>query len=126
MAIDSKKSIVPHEIIMNGDASQPYFSLKKPDGTVVFTVYGDGKIGFFGKAPTGQASALTAPVVAAASMTFTDPGGSSDYAFATATTSTPAGYSSVAEANSLLKVVQNALLRIEQINTALQNAGIVG
>lgn len=125
MARDPKIATVPHKIIAGGDPNEIMFEVVKADGTPVLRIMGDGALGLNGNAPAPEGAALTAAVVAAASMTFTDPGGSSDYAFATATTTTPAGFSTVNEANSLLKVVQNLVLRVEQIQARLQAAGII-
>lgn len=79
------------------------------------------KVGFYGTAPVAQPAALTAQLT---TITHTAPG-TPDYAFGTVTTTSGAGFSSIDEANSLLKVVANLQVRLLEIEVILENNGMV-
>lgn len=64
--LEAQKKIVPQEIILNGNADDVFFLLKKEDGTKILEVTGDGKVAFFGKAAVGQAAAASGTEVAEA------------------------------------------------------------
>ena len=78
-------------------------------------------VGFFGVAPCDQPAALTAQLT---TITHTAPG-TPDYAFGTVTTTSGAGFSSVDEANSLLKVVANLQVRLLEVEALLEEVGLV-
>ena len=79
--------------------------------------------GFNGVTPIARPAAITAASVASGSMTFTAPG-TPDYAFADVV-SGGYGCSTADEMRSLLKVVQNSLVRIEEIYSKLQALGLI-
>lgn len=118
--LDSKKQIVPQEIITDGSASTVWFTIKSPTGATLFSIKGDGTVA----GSSAQQAKLTAGVIAAASFTFTAPG-ADDYAFGAMTSTTPFGFANANEANSALKALQNAILRIEQLEARLTAAGIL-
>jgi len=66
MALDSKKAIVPNQIILNGNADDVFFQIINPNGTKVLEVFGNGRVSFFGKAGVAQASAAAGTQVAEA------------------------------------------------------------
>lgn len=57
MALDSKKAIVPNQIILNGDANDVFLQIVNPNGTKVLEVFGNGRVSFFGKSGVAQAAA---------------------------------------------------------------------
>lgn len=69
----------------------------------------------------GQGAALTAQLT---TITHTAPG-TPDYAFGTVTTTSGAGFSSVDEANTLLKVVANLQVRMLEIEARLEAINVV-
>ena len=69
----------------------------------------------------GQGAALTAQLT---TITHTAPG-TPDYAFGTVTTTSGAGFSSVDEANTLLKVVANLQVRCAEIEARLEAINVV-
>jgi len=79
------------------------------------------KEGFYGTTKVVQPAALTAQLV---TITHTEPA-AEDYDFGVVTTTSGAGFSSVNEANSLLKVVANLQIRLKQIENVLENNGLV-
>lgn len=122
--LDAQKKIVPQEVIMNGNPDDKFFRILKKDGTEVLAIYGDGKMGFFGKAPAVQQSALSAAAVAAASFTHTAPG-VDDFAIQALTATSPVGFVTTDEGNSVLKALKNAILRIEELETKLKALGLI-
>lgn len=83
------------------------------------------KLGFFvDTVPVSQQAALTAAVVAAASFTHTAPSGD-DFAIQNLTQTTPYGFVTRDEGNSVLKCVQNLLKRVEELETKLTNYGLL-
>lgn len=79
------------------------------------------KEGFYGENKVVQPAALTAQLT---TITHTAPG-TPDYAFGTVTTTSGAGFSTVDEANSLLKVVANLQVRLKEVEVILENNGLV-
>lgn len=79
------------------------------------------KIGFYNTTPVVQASA---PTSAVATITHTAPG-TDDFAWADLTTSTPYGLANQDEARSVLKAIRINQLRIAEIETVLQNLGLM-
>jgi hypothetical protein len=57
MALETQKKIVPQEIILSGDPTDPGFIIRNKTGSKVIEVTGNGKIGLFGKTPVTQAAA---------------------------------------------------------------------
>lgn len=70
---------------------------------------------------SGEGAALTAQLT---TITHTAPG-TPDYAFGTVTTTSGAGFSSVDEANTLLKVVANLQVRMLEIEARLEAINVV-
>jgi len=76
-------------------------------------------VGLYSTTPVAQASALTAALT-----TITNAGTASDYAIQAMTNTTPYGFVTQAEAETLVEVVLNNQARINEIETALANIGI--
>ena len=70
---------------------------------------------------SGEGAALTAQLT---TITHTAPG-TPDYAFGTVTTTSGAGFSTVDEANTLLKVVANLQVRMLEIEARLEAINVV-
>lgn len=79
------------------------------------------KVAFFGATPVSQQSALTTALTA---ITHTAPG-TADYAIQDLTTTTPYGFVTKDEGNTVLSVVKNNAARIAEIETALSNLGLI-
>lgn len=79
------------------------------------------KVGFWGATPVVQGAALTAQLT---TLTHTAPG-TPDYAIQNLTTSTPYGFVSADEGNSVLKVVANLQTRLAEVEARLETAGFV-
>ena len=90
-----------------------------PDGNRIGDATTD-KVAFHGSAPVVQASAPTA-----ASTTLTNAGTASDYAIQALTSSSPFGFVTQAEGETLVDVVLNNQARINEIVTALQAKGLL-
>ena len=78
------------------------------------------KVAFHGSTPVVQASAPTA-----ASTTLTNAGTASDYGIQALTSSTPFGFVTQAEGETVVDVVLNNQARINEIVTALQAKGLM-
>lgn len=81
----------------------------------------DNKIGFFTATPVVRPTALTAQLT---TITHTAPS-SEDFAFANTTNTTPWGFSSQDEANTLLKVVANLQIRLALLEQKLKDLGLL-
>jgi len=79
------------------------------------------KVGFFGKAPVVQQSALTTQLT---TITHTEPG-TPDYALQDMTNVAPYGFVTQDEANSLLKVVKNLQTRFAELETKQSTYGFL-
>lgn len=79
-------------------------------------------VGFYGNQGVSQASALTASLT---TITHTEPG-TPDYAIQNLTTTTPYGFVSQDEGNSVLKVVANLQTRVDELEAALDTSTGVG
>ena len=79
------------------------------------------KVGFWGATPVVQGAALTAQLT---TLTHTAPG-TPDYAIQNLTTSTPYGFVTADEGNSVLKVVANLQTRLAEVEARLETAGFV-
>lgn len=71
--------------------------------------------------PAGGATALTAQLT---TITHTAPS-TPDYAIQALTTTTPYGFASSDEGNSVLKVIANLQTRVAELEAALQGVGIL-
>jgi hypothetical protein len=78
-------------------------------------------VGFWGATPVDQPAALTAQLT---TITHTAPG-TPDYAIQNLTTSSPYGFVSADEGNSVLKVIANLQTRLAEVEARLEEAGIV-
>lgn len=98
-----------------------YLDKGNNDGTI-FGKHSTTKIGFWGATPADQPSALT---TAATTITCTAPG-TTDYAIAdTLTTIATFKFVTLTAAQTLLYVVQNAQTRMAELETAIEEIGLV-
>jgi len=79
------------------------------------------KVGFYGVTPVVQGAALTTQLT---TLTHTAPG-TPDYAIQNLTTSTPYGFVTADEGNSVLKVVANLQTRLAELEARLEGCGII-
>ena len=79
-------------------------------------------IGFHGATAVDQGAALTAQLT---SITITDAAGTPDYALSALTTTSPYGLATLAEAVSLLYVIQNLQVRLAEVEQRLEEKGLV-
>lgn len=79
------------------------------------------KIGFYNATPVVQPAALTAQLT---SITHTEPG-TPDYAIQGVTQTTPFGFVTADEGNSVLKVVLNLQTRLAEVEARLEALGLV-
>lgn len=79
------------------------------------------KIGFYNATPVVQPAALTAQLT---SITHTEPG-TPDYAIQGLTSSTPFGFVTADEGNSVLKVILNLQTRLAEVEARLEALGLV-
>ena len=79
------------------------------------------KVGFYGVTPVVQGATLTAQLT---SITHTAPG-TPDYAIQNLTTSTPYGFVTADEGNSVLKVVANLQTRLAELEARLETIGMI-
>jgi hypothetical protein len=80
-----------------------------------------GTAGFFGTDPVTKGAALT---TALTSITATAPG-TPDYAIANLTSTTPFGFASADEGQTVLTVIANLQARVNQLETRLQAYGLL-
>lgn len=80
-----------------------------------------GTVGFYGTTPTTKPAALTAELTA---LTHTAPG-TPDYAVQNLTTSTPYGFVTADEGNTVLSVLVRTALRVQELEDKLQALGII-
>lgn len=93
----------------------------RPDGTTVGATTSD-LVSFHGVTPVAQGAALTTQLT---SITITDAAGTPDYALSALTTSSPYGLATLAEAVTLLYVIQNLQVRVAEIEARLEEKGFV-
>lgn len=79
------------------------------------------RLGFWNQSPTTQPTALTAQVT---SITHTAPG-TPDYAIQDLTQTTPFGFVTKDEGNTVLKVVLNLQTRVQELETKLESTGLI-
>ena len=89
------------------------------DGAIIGT--SGGTAGFFGTTPVSKASGLT---TALTTITATAPG-TPDYAIANLTTTTPYGFASSDEGQTVLKVIANLQTRVAELESRLQAYGLL-
>jgi hypothetical protein len=80
-----------------------------------------GTAGFFGSTPTTKPAANTAALT---TITSTAPG-TPDYAIQDLTSTTPFGFVTKDEGNSVLSVIANLQARVTQLETKLQALGLL-
>jgi hypothetical protein len=80
-----------------------------------------GTAGFYGKTPVAQGAALTAQLT---SITSTAPG-TPDYAIQDLTQTTPFGFATKDEGNSVLAVIANLQARLAQVEARLETVGLI-
>jgi hypothetical protein len=80
-----------------------------------------GTTGFFGTNPVTKAAALT---TALTTITATAPG-TPDYAIANLTVTTPYGFASADEGQTVLTVIANLQARVNQLESRLQAYGLL-
>jgi hypothetical protein len=80
-----------------------------------------GTAGFYGTTPVAKGAALT---TALTSITATAPG-TPDYAIANLTSTTPFGFASADEGQTVLTVIANLQARVNQLETRLQAYGLL-
>lgn len=78
-------------------------------------------VGFYGATPVDQPAALTAQLT---TITHTAPG-TPDYAIQDLTTTSPYGFVTKDEGNSVLKVVANLQARMAEVEARLEELGLV-
>ena len=80
-----------------------------------------GTAGFFGTSPVSKGAALT---TALTSITASAPG-TPDYAIANLTSTTPFGFASADEGQTVLTVIANLQTRVNQLESRLQTYGLL-
>lgn len=96
-----------------------YEAVQDPDGTIL--AKSTGKLGFYGTTPVVQGAALTAQLT---TITHTAPG-TPDYAIQNLTTTSPYGFASLDEGNTVLSVIANLQARLAQVEARLEAVGLV-
>lgn len=79
-------------------------------------------VGFWGATPIQQGASLTAQLT---TITMADTAGTPDYTVAAITTTSPAGFASIQECVSTLYVIRNLQVRLAEVESRLELAGIV-
>lgn len=92
------------------------------DGNVALGNATTDLIGFHGATAVDQGAALTAQLT---SITIADAAGTPDYALSALTTTSPYGLATLAEAVSLLYVIQNLQVRLAEVEQRLEEKGFV-
>lgn len=80
-----------------------------------------GTAGFYGTTPVAQGAALTAQLT---TITSTAPG-TPDYAIQDLTQTTPFGFATKDEGNSVLAVIANLQARLAQVESRLETIGLI-
>lgn len=94
--------------------------LGKTTGTKIGTETAQ-KIGFFNTTPVDQPAALTAQLT---TITHAEPG-TPDYALQQLTQTTPYGFVTQDEGNSVLKVIANLQTRLAEVEARLEETGLI-
>lgn len=130
MAQEAKSITSPLRLVSDGNKAFPMLEVVNIGGAPLFQVFGDGsvkfhkEVGLNGAEPVAKGAALTAPVVAPASLTHIAPG-ADDFAFAAGINASAWGFSSQNEFHSMLKALKNAVTRISELEARLIAAGII-
>lgn len=95
-----------------------YVDSGRDDGAIMGR--SSGKIGFYGTTPVVQASAMTATLT---TVTHTAPG-TPDYAIQNLTQSSPFGFVTADEGNTVLSVVANLQARVSELEAIVENCGL--
>jgi len=90
-------------------------------GDDLFVDIGNSTLGFFGATAVGQGAALTA-----ATTTMTSVGGGADFAIQALTTTTPFGFVTSGEGESVLQTIINNQARINELEARLDATSGVG
>jgi hypothetical protein len=80
-----------------------------------------GTAGFYGTTPVAQGAALTAQLT---TITSTAPG-TADYAIQDLTQTTPFGFATKDEGNTVLAVIANLQARLAQVESRLETVGLI-
>lgn len=91
------------------------------DGNVAIGNATTDLVGFHGATAVDQGAALTAQLT---TITFTEPG-TPDYAIQGVTSTTPFGFVSADEGNSVLKVIANLQARLAEVEQRLEEKGLI-
>lgn len=95
------------------------FSDPALDGAVVGA--SGGTVGFYGTTPVAKGAALTTQ---STTITYTAPG-TPDYAIQDLTQTTPFGFKTKDEGNTVLAVIENLQIRVAQLEARLQAYGLL-
>jgi hypothetical protein len=99
----------------------PYSVGHNGPGGIHVGIAATDKVGCYGVTPVVQGAALTAQLT---TITHTAPG-TPDYAIQNLTTSTPYGFVTADEGNSVLAVIANLQARLAQVEARLEDIGII-
>jgi hypothetical protein len=102
-------------------STKEYLGHESPDGAVLGKAT-TSLVAFHGSSPVDQGAALTAQLTA---ITIADAAGTPDYALQALTTSSPYGLATLAEAVTLLYVIQNLQVRLVEVEARLEEKGLV-
>lgn len=111
---------IPRELLQDPQVAQ--FFLDIIDSLFYLWANVEQNVGFYGKDPVAQASALTAALT---TITHTAPG-TADYAIQNLTNSSPYGFVSQDEGNSVLAVIANLQARVNELEAALDSSTGIG
>lgn len=106
---------------MNTSTTSNESSTPKSDDGMAIGQSSTDLVGFWGAAPVDQPAALTAGLT---TITHTAPG-TPDYAIQNLTTSTPYGFVSADEGNTVLKVIANLQVKVAELEARLEECGII-
>ncbi|MGZ3770065.1 MAG: hypothetical protein ACXVCP_00365 [Bdellovibrio sp.] len=93
----------------------------KSTGGLLVGQYATDLVGLYGATPVAQGAALTAQLT---TITHTAPG-TPDYAIQNLTTTTPYGFVTADEGNSVLKVIANLQTRMAEVEARIEAIGLV-
>jgi hypothetical protein len=102
----------------NSKAVGVAFSDPELDGAVIGA--SGGTVGFFGTTPVSEGAALTTQLT---TITFTTP--TPDYAIQNLTQTTPFGFVTQNEGNTVLSVIANLQTRVAELESRLQAYGLL-
>jgi hypothetical protein len=105
---------------MNTATDSLYVQLEKTSGGVKIGQSASDLVAFHGSTPTDQCAAMTAQFT---TITHTAPG-TPDYAIQNLTTSSPYGFVTADEGNTVLKVIANLQARLLEVEAILEEKGL--